>query len=72
MGIRADQFGGGMRYLFLTAICFLLFTQGLSAQKIEGKDAPAFTMGGVVNRDGPVELSEMAGDVIVIKVWGIT
>ncbi|MCB9893623.1 MAG: hypothetical protein H6839_04165 [Planctomycetes bacterium] len=61
-----------MRVLFLTAICFLLFAQCLAAQRIEGKDAPSFTMGGVVNRDGPVELSDMAGDIVVIKIWGIT
>ena len=61
-----------MRFLLVTAICFLAFAQSLSAQRIEGKDAPAFSMGGVVNRDGAVDLADMAGDVIVIKVWGIT
>ena len=61
-----------MKYIFLTVICLLLLGQGLHAQRIEGKDAPDFNMGGVINRDGPVNLSDMAGDIIVIKIWGIT
>lgn len=59
-------------YLLIPALACLLLAQGLHAQRIAGKDAPDFTMGGVVNRDGPVAKSDMAGDVIVIKVWGIT
>lgn len=54
----------------VTLLCLL--APALDAQKIEGKDAPDFSMGGVVNRDGPVDKAAMAGGVIVIKVWGIT
>jgi hypothetical protein len=57
--------------LWLVALLVML-APVLDAQKIEGKDAPDFSMGGVVNRDGPVDKAGMAGDVIVIKVWGIT
>ena len=56
----------------LTVSLSLVLAHGLHAQSLQGKEAPEFTMGGVVNRDGPVKLSEMAGDVVVIEVWGIT
>jgi len=59
-----------MKVLLLTLLCAGLLATGLQAQKLEGKDAPDFTMGGVVNRYGPVAKADMAGDVIVLKVWG--
>ncbi|MCA8918130.1 MAG: hypothetical protein KDB68_04160 [Planctomycetes bacterium] len=55
----------------ITALCLLL-AASLQAQKIEGKDAPDFTMGGTVNCVGDVDKSSLMGEVIVIKVWGIT
>lgn len=48
------------------------FAHAVSAQNIQGKSAPSFSMGGVVNPYGPTDLSQMKGDVVVIKVWGIT
>ncbi|MCB9934421.1 MAG: hypothetical protein H6840_01920 [Planctomycetes bacterium] len=60
-----------MKNLLLIGLLCLL-PAALDAQRIEGKDAPDFSMGGLVNRDGPVDKADMAGDVIVIKVWGIT
>lgn len=57
--------------VIIAGLCLLL-AASVQAQKIEGKDAPDFTMGGVVNNVGDVEKSSLLGQVIVIKVWGIT
>jgi hypothetical protein len=59
-----------MKSLLITVLCASALAPALFGQKLDGKDAPDFTMGGVINRYGPVEKSEMAGDVIVIKIWG--
>lgn len=56
--------------LWMTLACVVL-AGSLHGQKLTGQTAPAFTMGGVVNPYGPVDSAQMAGDVIVIKVWGI-
>lgn len=61
-----------MKTLLWLVALFVMLAPALDAQKLEGKDAPDFSMGGVVNRDGAVDKAAMAGDVIVIKVWGIT
>jgi hypothetical protein len=62
-----------MKYpLMLITALSLLLAASLQAQRIEGKDAPDFTMGGVVNGVGDVGKSSLEGQVIVIKVWGIT
>jgi len=61
-----------MKTLLWLVALFVMLAPALDAQKLEGKDAPDFSMGGVVNPDGAVDKAAMAGDVIVIKVWGIT
>ena len=58
-------------FLILAMLCLAMATS-LDAQRIEGKDAPDFTMGGIVNGIGDVSKSSLDGQVIVIKVWGIT
>ena len=60
-----------MKTALWMALACLLFAGGLHGQRLIGQTAPAFTMGGVVNQYGPVDSAQMAGDVIVIKVWGI-
>lgn len=58
-------------WIVTIGLCVLL-AGALQAQQLEGKDAPDFTMGGVVNGVADVPKADLAGQVIVIKVWGIT
>ena len=55
----------------LVAAALLCVTPALMAQsQLQGKKAPDFTVGDTINEAPAKSLTEMSGEVILIKYWG--
>ena len=55
----------------LVAAAVLCLTPGLMAQsQLQGKKAPDFTVGDTINEAAAKSLTEMSGEVVLIKYWG--
>ena len=59
-----------MKFLLLAAFALLALSP-LAAQTV-GSPAPDFTMGGLSSPADAVTRDACLGDVVVIKIWGIT